>query len=71
MELPSLATKEFFCPVAGRHVTVEFLIYDGRHPVGVVTCSAFADPTAFSCGTPCVPAKLGEAGWLTAASQAC
>ncbi len=71
MELPWLATTEFFCPVVGRRATVEFLTYDGRHPVGVVTCSAFADQTAFPCGTRCVTAKFREASWLTSTDQVC
>jgi hypothetical protein len=54
MELPWLAPAEFYCPVAGRSVAVWFLTYDGGRPVGVLSCSAFADPAAIGCGTPCV-----------------
>jgi len=68
MELPRLVTTEFFCPVAGRRVRVEFLTYGGPHPVGVVACSAFADPTALPCGTLCVTTKLCETNEVMAAA---
>lgn len=52
--LPWYATAEVYCAVPQRHVTVRFLTFDGRHPIGVVSCSAFDDPTAPTCGTPCL-----------------
>lgn len=47
----------FYCPWRQRRVTVRFLTYDGRHRVGVVSCTAFADPIVITCGAPCVAAE--------------
>lgn len=46
----------FYCPWTRRNVTVRYVTYDGRHAVGVVSCTAFADPTIITCGAPCVAA---------------
>ncbi len=32
-------TREFHCPWSNRTVTVRFLTFDGRHPVGLISCS--------------------------------
>lgn len=66
--LPWFATAEIYCSVAQRQVTLRFLTYDGRHPMCVVSCSAFSDPTAPTCGTPC----LGDdADLLTTGVRVC
>ncbi len=66
--LPWYKTAEIYCAVARRLVTVRFLTYDGQYPVGVISCSAFEDPTAPACGTPCV----GEgADLLTTGARLC
>lgn len=52
--LPWPATLTFHCAWAGRAVTVDCLTYDGRTPVGVLSCSAFAPGAGLPCGTPCV-----------------
>ncbi len=63
----------FYCPWKRRRVTVRFVSYDGRRPVGVVSCTAFADPTIITCGAPCVSADgrsalgLGEQTGVDAA----
>lgn len=64
--MPQLATTRLYCPVAEQTVTVEFLTYDGIHPVSVVSCTGFADPGAITCGMPCLhderrPLTKGEA----------
>jgi hypothetical protein len=70
MELPWLTTTEFFCPVARRYVTVGFLTYDGRRPIGIASCSAFAEPSDLACGTPCLE-KAREGAWPAAAARVC
>ena len=47
-------TTSFFCLWVRRRVTVQFLTCDGRHPVGVLSCTAFADPRVVGCGRLCV-----------------
>lgn len=49
-----LRTVSFVCPWRRRQATVRYVTYDGIHPVGVVSCTVFADPTVVTCGTPCV-----------------
>lgn len=49
-----LRTTSFYCPWAHRKVVVRYLTYDGRRPVGVVSCTAFADPRIVTCGMPCL-----------------
>jgi hypothetical protein len=63
--LPWPATLTVHCAWAGRAATVECLTYDGRTPVGVLSCSAFAPGAGLLCGTPCVesgavPRAAGE-----------
>jgi hypothetical protein len=49
-------TRDMFCAWRRRRVTVTF-VTDGEHPIGVVSCTAFADPLTVTCGAPCVGAK--------------
>lgn len=53
--------EEFYCPWVERSVKVAYLTIDGKRPVGVMSCSAFADTTGVLCGTPCL-AGGGRAG---------
>ena len=57
-----MRTASFVCPWWRCPVTVRYLTCDGTHPVGVVSCSAFADPTVVTCGTPCVSGGLQPGG---------
>ena len=50
----SLATAEGHCGWIERDVTMRFLTEDDRHPVEVLSCSAFEEPIALACGTPCL-----------------
>lgn len=50
----SFATAEVHCRVREQDVTVRFLTVDGWHPVEILSCSAFEEPTALACGTPCL-----------------
>ena len=52
--LGRITTTTFYCSWAQRNVVVQCLTCDGEHPIGVITCTAFADPRAITCGTPCV-----------------
>src|SRR5262245_35853451 len=45
-------TAEIVCPWHRRRVMVRF-VSDGEHPIGVMSCTAFADPQAVTCGAPC------------------
>jgi hypothetical protein len=54
-------SEEFYCPWIDRSVQVTYLTLDGRRPIGVLSCSAFADTTGVLCGTPCL-ASGGRAG---------
>jgi hypothetical protein len=49
-------TANIFCPWRRRNVTVRF-VTDGDHPVGVISCTAFADPLNVTCGATCVGGK--------------
>jgi hypothetical protein len=49
-------TVEMVCPWRRRRVTVRF-VTDGEHPIGVISCTAFADPLTVTCGAPCVGGK--------------
>jgi hypothetical protein len=53
-----LGTTQFRCPWIGRMVTVRHLIGDDEEPTSVVSCSAFPDPLAVSCQTPCIERRL-------------
>lgn len=57
--------EEFYCPWVDRSVEVRYLTLDGRRPIGVMSCSAFADTTGVLCGTPCL-AEGGRAGGTSA-----
>jgi hypothetical protein len=54
-------TREFRCPWSGNDVTVRYLTCDGRHPIGLISCS---DPT---CTMPCLDdrpdRRVEEAPW--------
>jgi len=50
----SFATAEVHCRFREQDVTVRFLTEDGWHPVEILSCSAFEEPTALACGTPCL-----------------
>ena len=65
--LPGLAATEIYCTVKRRWVRVRFLSYDGRHPLGVVWCSAFPDGDRLTCGTPCV----ADPAWPAADDPKC
>jgi nucleotide-binding universal stress UspA family protein len=45
---------EFYCPWAHREVEVRYLALDGPRPIGVTSCTAFADSTRVICGMPCL-----------------
>ena len=47
-------SEEFYCPWIDRSVKVTYLTLDGRRPMGVMSCSAFADTTGVLCGMPCL-----------------
>jgi hypothetical protein len=49
-----LLTSRTACPWAGRTVEVQTLVLDGHDPIAVVSCTAFADRRAVSCGMPCI-----------------
>jgi hypothetical protein len=64
LQLPRTArtfTERFYCPWQRRAVLVRFLTRDGRTPTGVLSCTAFADPTVVMCGTPCLGDRLPPA----------
>jgi nucleotide-binding universal stress UspA family protein len=42
----------FYCPWAEQEVEVRYLALDGPRPIGVTSCTAFADPTRVICGVP-------------------
>lgn len=50
-------TKRFFCPWARRDVVVQYLTDDRRHPVGIISCTAFADPIVITCERRCLLAS--------------
>lgn len=47
-------TTRIYCPLARRDVVVQYATSDGLYPVSVISCSAFDDPRAITCGMPCV-----------------
>lgn len=47
-------TVSFVCPWRHRRVTVRYLTDTGGYPVGVASCTAFADPHTVVCGEHCV-----------------
>ena len=49
-----MRTASFVCPWRRRTVTVRYVTCDGTHPVTMVSCTAFADPTIVTCGAPCI-----------------
>ncbi len=49
-----ILTTRVYCPWAGRTVQVRTLALDGQDPICVVSCTAFADPRAVTCGMPCI-----------------
>lgn len=55
--MSGLVTVQFHCPWSGRDVVVRYQTGDGRRRVGVVSCTAFADPRVVTCAMPC----LGDA----------
>lgn len=68
--IPGLArttTLAFYCPRVRRRVTVQFLT-DEREPVCVLSCGAFEDSRAVTCGAPCLTGGVGR-GVQTAADQ--
>ena len=50
----AVATVDVRCRWRAADVTVRMLTDDGWHPVEILSCSAFQDPTALACGTPCL-----------------
>jgi hypothetical protein len=46
-------TATFYCPWMRRSVMARFLSHDGI-PVGVASCTAFADPRVVTCGGRCI-----------------
>ena len=52
-------TARLRCPWVHREVVVQYAT-DGGHPIAVLTCSAFADPRALTCGAPCVAGRNGS-----------
>ncbi len=61
----SFTTADVHCRWKDLDVTVRFLTEDGWHPVEILSCSAFEEPTALACGTPC----LAEAAACVAPSD--
>ena len=49
-----MRTVRFHCPWKHRYVTVRYVTCDGRTPVAVASCTAFADPDVVTCEAPCV-----------------
>ena len=47
---------KFLCRWVHRDVVVHYLTCDAQHPVSVVSCTAFTDPCAITCGKWCVSA---------------
>ena len=47
-------TTSFYCPWSRRQVTVRFLAVEQGSPIGVASCTAFADPRVVSCAKHCV-----------------
>lgn len=47
----------FFCPWVRRDVAVQYLTDDRRHPVGITSCTAFADPIVTTCEWRCLLAS--------------
>jgi hypothetical protein len=54
----SVVKAALACPRTGRPVVVRFLADEGRRPLAVLACTAFADPTAVSCDQTCLPAAV-------------
>lgn len=54
MSALAFATVDVRCRFEDRDVTVRFLTDDGWHPVRILSCSAFEDPTVLACGAPCL-----------------
>ena len=58
-------TAQFHCPWVGLRVMLRYLADEGRHPIGVISCTAFADPTIVTCAKLCLaedgPAHLEAA----------
>ena len=52
---------EFYCPWVHQSVVVRYVTRGGRQPIGVLSCTAFADRTRVACGLPCL-AWNGPAG---------
>ncbi len=49
-----VVTRKLHCPWIRRNVVVRYLTCDGRHPVDVMSCTAFADPTVVTCEKRCM-----------------
>ncbi len=45
---------EFYCPSVHQSVMVRYLTRDGRQPIGVLSCTAFADRTRVTCEMLCL-----------------
>jgi hypothetical protein len=66
------ATAHFHCPWAQRAVMLRYLVDERQHPVGVISCTAFADPTIVTCAKLCLagtgPAGLEATPWTAPAA---
>jgi len=51
----------FHCPWKRRNVVLRYLVDPTQHPVGVISCTAFADPSTVTCARQCL-AGDGPAG---------
>lgn len=47
-------TAQFYCPWVRRPVTLRYLMGEDQHPIGVMSCTAFADPTIVTCAKLCL-----------------
>ena len=54
-------TASFHCPWKRRSVVLRYLVDPTQHPVGVISCTAFADPSIVTCARQCL-AGDGPAG---------
>jgi hypothetical protein len=62
-------TAKFQCPWAHRAVTLRYLVDEARQPIGIVSCTAFADPTIVTCAKLCL-AGDGPTRLVTASEPA-
>ncbi len=63
---PRRVKETFWCPLAGRAVSADFLVPKGaERPTDVASCTVFANPGLITCGKVCIGAmKLTVSGLM-------